>query len=126
VTRAAALFAGLVALAGCDSGPKLYKVTGTVRWQGKPVETGRISLIAEDGKTAPASAPIVDGKFELQALPGPKRVEVFNQRVTGFSKEMNQETRTNDIPREYNSETKLRYEVRPADDNVYDLDLPLK
>lgn len=126
MTRAAALFAVLAALAGCDSRPKLYKVTGTVTWQGKPVENGRISLIAEDGKTTPAAAPIVDGKFELTATAGPKKVEVYNQRVTGFSKEMQQETRTNDIPPAYNAETKLRFEVKPADDNTLDLALPQK
>ena len=126
MTRAAALFVALAALAGCDAGPKLYKVTGTVSWQGKPVENGQINLIAEDGQATPAGAKIVDGKFELTATAGPKRVEVYNQRVTGFSKEMNQETRTNDIPPAYNAETKLRFEVRPADDNTLDLTLPQK
>jgi hypothetical protein len=126
VTRAFALILGFLTLTGCDAGPRLYKVTGTVTWEGKSVENGRISLIADDGKTAPAAAPIVNGKFELTATAGPKRVEVYNQRVTGFSKEMNQETRTNDIPPAYNAETKLRFEVRPADNNTLDLVLPQK
>src|SRR4051812_42945591 len=123
MTRMPTLVAGILLLAGCDSGPKLYRVTGTVSWNGQPVETGRINLIADDGKTTPASAPIVNGKFEMTALPGLKRVEVHNQRVTGYSKEMQQETRTSDIPPEYNAETKLRFEVRPADDNTLDLAL---
>ncbi len=32
----------------------------------------------------------------------------------------------NDIPGEYNGETKLRFEVQPNDDNVLELVLPQK
>ncbi len=114
-------------LAACSaSAPKLYKVTGTVSWKGAPIENGRINLIAVDGGSPPASAKIENGKFELQAAAGLKRVEVFNQKVKGYDKVMGANAFYNDIPGEYNGETKLRFEVQPNDDNVLELVLPQK
>jgi hypothetical protein len=114
-----------LALAAC-SGPEArpHRVTGTVTWKGVPIENGRINLIAADGKSAPASAKIEQGRFELYATPGVKRVEVLSQKEKGFDKAMNQQIVVNDIPREYNGESKLRFEVQPHDGNVLELVLP--
>ena len=52
---------------GCDRGPKLYRVTGTVTWQDKPVEDGQIIFEAEDGQTHPAAGKFQPGgKYELR------------------------------------------------------------
>jgi hypothetical protein len=115
------------ALVGCSSAePKLYKVTGTVSWKGAPIANGRLNMLADDGQTPPATARIENGKFELRAAAGVKRVEVFNQKDKGFDKAMGAHVFVNDIPGEYNGETKLRFEVKPNDDNVLDLTLPQK
>jgi hypothetical protein len=127
VIRFVILAAALAFLAGCDPGPKTYRVTGTVSWQGNPVADGTINLIAEDGMSTPASAKIADGKFELVTTAGMKKVEVFNRRNKGYDPVMKQDIMTNDIPTEYNgSETKLRFEVKPDAENVLDLKLPQK
>jgi hypothetical protein len=116
----------LIALIGCDSGPKLYRVTGTVYWNNEPISKGSINFIAEDGKTTPASATIKDGKYELQTTAGPKKIEVHSQRSKGYDKVMKQETWEDEIPDKYHAKTELRFEVKPSDDNVYDLKLPMK
>jgi hypothetical protein len=115
------------ALVGCSSSePKTYKVTGTVTWKGALIENGQLNVFADDGGTAPTTSKIVNGKFELRTTAGVKRVEVFSQKDGGFDKAMGANRFYNDIPREYNSETQLRFEVKPTDDNVLDLALPQK
>lgn len=120
--------AALAALAvGCSDGtPRLYKVTGTVTWEGKPVGSGVVNFIDPAGQTTPASAKITDGRFEARTTAGAKAVQVYNQRDLGFNKAMNQNVFTNDVPAEYNAQTRLAFEVKPTDDNVYDVALPLK
>ena len=121
----AVLLAALVA--GCSDGsPRLYRVTGTVTWQGKPVGAGVINFVDPAGQSPAVSAKIVDGRFEARTTAGPKSVQVYNQRDLGFNKEMNQHVFTNDVPTEYNARSTLVYEVKPSDDNVYDAALPLK
>lgn len=125
--RFTVLVVGLLLLAGCDRGPKEYRVIGTVYWEGKPIPDGRINMLAEDGSTTPASAPIVDGKFEMMTTAGMKRVEVTNRVNKGYDKVMKQDIITNEIPSEYfGGETKLRFEVKAIDENVYEAKLPLK
>lgn len=125
--RFSILVVGLLLLAGCDRGPKLYRVTGTVFWNDKPIADGRINMLAEDGKTSPASAPIVDGKFELQTTAGMKKIEITNRVNKGYDKVMKQDIITNEIPSEYfGGESKLRFEVKEHDENVYEVKLPLK
>jgi hypothetical protein len=116
----------VISLFGCGSEPKLYRVSGTVSWEGKLIEYGQINFFDASGATTPASAKIVNGRYEVHTTAGVKKVEVFNQRNLGFNKAMNQNTFTNDIPTEYNAESKLRFEVRSDIDNTFDLALPLK
>lgn len=112
---------------GCDSGPKTYRVTGTVTWQNQPVEDGQIIFEAEDGQTHPAAGNFQPGgKYELRIAAGTKRVKVHAQRSKGFDKVMNQETYEAYIPAEYDAKSTLKFEVQPHDDNVFDLKLPIK
>src|SRR4051812_19705158 len=96
--RTLLLAAGLILLAGCDSGPKMYRVTGTVSWEGKPIAEGNITLIAEDDKTTPAPAKIIDGKFKLKTTAGMKKVEITNRRNFGYDPVMKQEIIKNELP----------------------------
>ncbi len=116
----------LAGFAGCDSGPKTYRVTGMVYWKDQPISEGQISFLAEDGRSSPASSPIKDGKYEVRITEGIKKIEITNQRNKGYDPVMKQDIRTNDIPDEYNANTSLRFEVQPNDDNVYDVKLPLQ
>jgi len=122
---AIALFA--TGVAGCmEPGPTLYRVVGTVTWHGKPMEVGVINLVDPEGQTSPASAKIANGKFEVRTTRGLKTMIIYNQRDLGFNKAMNQNVFTNDVPAEYNAQSKLRFEVQPNDDNVYEVALPQK
>jgi len=129
--RGPAMKRGLIALLitttaalGCSTGTKTYKVRGTVSWKGTPIEKGQIHLYAEDNTTPPASAPIIHGNFEMEAPPGRKRVEIYSQKQGEFDKTMGASKIYNDIPPEYNSNSKLRFEVQPNNDNVLNLQLP--
>ena len=123
--RVLALLMFVLGVTGCmESSTPLYRVTGTVLWQGKPMEVGVINLVAVDGQTSPASARIANGKFEVRTTRGLKTMIVYNQRDLGFNKAMNQNVFTNDVPAEYNAKSVLSFEVQPNDDNVYEIALP--
>jgi hypothetical protein len=71
--------AGLVfvLLLGCDSGPKAPKragVSGVVNYNGKPVETGKITF-STDGRP-PLSLDIVNGKFSGLAMVGLNKIQI--------------------------------------------------
>ena len=61
-------------LLGCGGA---LSVTGTVTYDGKPIEDGQISFLPVDGKGTPARGPIVGGKYRVdKGLDvGPRRVE---------------------------------------------------
>ncbi len=68
--RATLAIGALFVLASCareeDVFGKRYPVSGTVTYNGKPLEKGNISFVSEDLKNnAGASAPIVDGAYTL-------------------------------------------------------------
>lgn len=117
----------LLVAAGCDSSPRLYRVTGTVTWKGDPVEDGQIIFESEDGQTHPAAGKFgPGGKYELRIQAGKKIVRVHGQRSKGFNKVMNQTTFESYIPAEYDSKSKIAFDVEPNDDNVFDIKLPMK
>jgi hypothetical protein len=81
------LAAALAVLAGCDSGPKKYHVSGQVLFDGKPVPAGEIYFDPDvsRGHDGPQGfARIKDGKYDtretgLPVTAGPHRV-----RILGF------------------------------------------
>jgi hypothetical protein len=82
---------GLLAVPWCgdDTGlAKRYPGSGTVTYNGNPVEKGRIDFIPTQADGRTASGEIVDGKYSLTtfvsddgALPGPYKVEVTSVEV---------------------------------------------
>jgi hypothetical protein len=69
-------------MAGCgESGPKRYAVSGAVKWQGKPLDQGSITFLAEDPSLGSGGgALIMDGKYNIPAqnglLPGRYKVSI--------------------------------------------------
>jgi hypothetical protein len=52
-------------------------VSGTVTFEGEPVNHGHISFMPTDGKGPAEGAPIRDGRYELAIrIPGPKMVKI--------------------------------------------------
>jgi hypothetical protein len=102
----------LFLLGGCDSKPKVTKVSGTVELDGKPLDDGSISLFGEGG-TAPEKFDVKNGKFEGEARPGKKKVQImaFRQgKVTKMDKE-EFSTPENYLPARYNSESTITADV---------------
>ena len=127
-----ALVAALaLALTGCSR----PAVTGTVTFDGQPVDGGAISFIAEGvapNQAARAGAPIVGGKYAVPAgkglTPGTYRVEIIWNKKTGAKVPVvGDEGTTTDattqvIPARYNSQSTLKAEIKGGSTT---LDYPL-
>lgn len=81
-----------VGFTGCGrGGPQLVDVSGIVRWQGRPVPVGVVTLVPEDGSGGlrPAAGMIdASGRYRLVAVPGqpgvlPGRYRVAVRASTG-------------------------------------------
>lgn len=118
---------GLLALpvAGCGpSGPETYSVSGTVTWNGDPLPDGHIVFYPVDGSIAPDAGKIAAGKFEFQAQPGEKRVEIDATRESGeVDPVMHTAPREAYIPSKYNSQSILKATVTAGGDNTFTFEL---
>jgi len=76
----------LVSLPGCSKSDGVT-VSGTVTFDGRPVEEGYITLSPADGKGPSAGGPIKQGKFSISGvLPGEKIVSVTGGGKIEFPK----------------------------------------
>lgn len=106
----------LALVAGCGGAPTA-EVTGTVRFNGKPVEDGDIVFVPADGK-APAAGKIKDGRFAVRARPGRNKVQIRAARAArGKPDPIMGATKRGYIPAKYNTRTTLEEEVRPGGAN---------
>jgi hypothetical protein len=80
-----------LALLGCGEdpyqGPQRYPLTGTVTFNGEPVDGGAISFIPQGGKENPTGGTITGGKYSVAedrgANAGKYRVEITWPKPTG-------------------------------------------
>jgi len=120
IRAAGLLAAGLVALAGCGGGSTTAEVTGTVSFEGKPVEKGAITFRATDGKGGTSGGEILNGKYTVLAPLGPTKVEINGTKVVGKKKIYNTpDSPTMDVaeellPKKYNEKTELTFDVKPG------------
>jgi hypothetical protein len=107
-------------LAGCDSGKKGGSITvsGTVKFNGDPIENGTITFLPADDKGAASSARITNGSYTIQTDPGAKKVSIMAEREVGgeAAEQLRAEGRDGVpteqyLPPEFNSKTKLEYTV---------------
>lgn len=119
--------ASLASLAGCGDNRHAgkYEVSGTVSWEGTPVEKGFITFEPADGKPAEAG-PIERGRYSFHAYPGKNRVVIRAEKIEGFNKGMNQPNVVQYIPATYNVQSELSAEVTADGANSFDFPLPLK
>ncbi len=61
---------------GCG-GDGMTTVSGTLCWQGVPIQKGRIQFIPIDGKSAQTEAVVTDGKYSVKVPPGEKRIQIY-------------------------------------------------
>jgi hypothetical protein len=108
----------LLASFGCDSGPKLYDISGKVSFDGVPVAKGDITLRPEKPSTAPQGAMIKDGAFQMKANEGKYKVEIISTRlVPGKKGPMGEDAIEEFIPENYNIKTTLSAEVKTTGKN---------
>lgn len=118
-------------LFGCGAEPpyegkQRYPISGTVTFQGEPVDGGMIAFVPQEGALNPAGGPIIDGKFEVSEEKGPNagnyRVQISWMKPTGKqihdddSGEMIDEVKEV-IPAKYNGATELTEQVKEASGN---------
>lgn len=117
------LLAVLVALAatGCNRGPGLLRIYGTVTVDGQPVEKGTIEFIPIEGTHGPSTGgSITDGKYDVAARLGPLEGGTYQVQITGMRKTGKTtanifqpggpplELEDNFIPAKYNRESTLK------------------
>ncbi|MEX2170359.1 MAG: hypothetical protein WD851_13680 [Pirellulales bacterium] len=141
LNRSAILLAvGLAIVPGCgERQPTRSEVSGTVTFQGKPIEAGDIVFQPVDGewKKFYAQGKIVNGKYEFKQLGpviGNNRVEVHGYKRTGrktvnlAGKDLSKATEVVEelvpyIPPEYNEGSTLTVEINPGVNENVNFDL---
>ena len=113
----------LLLLAGCgrSGGLEMVVVSGTVTYQGKPIEDGDIRFIPTGDTKGPTSgAPIRNGRYEITARGGVPagihRVEVFAFRIRrgggalegGRGRAPGELPKEQYLPKKYNDSSELK------------------
>jgi hypothetical protein len=114
---------GLVIFAACSQEEKLYRVSGSVTFNGKPIPKGLI-FFDPQAEGPQGFANIEDGKYDT-SLPGKGRGVrggAYNIRVSGFTGiEKNEAPFGDALFPEYSDTKDL-----PKADSMFDLDVPKK
>ncbi|MFO0926319.1 MAG: hypothetical protein U0736_04670 [Gemmataceae bacterium] len=124
---------GLLILCACgDSGPKRYRVAGTVRYKDQPLKSGLINFIPDGAQSPAGGAPIVDGRYEIAVarglLAGKYRVSISaptggvavkEGEAPGVSGKETRET----LPARYNTQSELTAEIKPGAATEFPFDL---
>jgi hypothetical protein len=128
--------------AGCgDSGPKRYAISGTVTFQGSPIEEGIISFEPLDQGRTMDGATILKGKYTIPKNKG-MAVGKYQVRIYAGDGTVGEGqagiTRTSDpkpkrgfkgiglerIPSDYNTKSTLVREVTADGPNQFNFDIP--
>ena len=121
------LAALLATVGGCGpGGPVRVPVSGTVSYDGKPVEMGDILFLDPAGRYPPDGVPITNGRYEVKVSVGPKRVEIRDRRqVPGTADPMRggRPDEVEYIPAQYNRSSTLTVEVKEGGPNTFDFPL---
>ena len=133
--RAACLVWSVLLLAGCAGDPHgRQAVSGTVEFQGKPLDQGRIHFAPASKGPTESGATIENGKFEIPResglAPGTYKVSVFSYDQKGAKVQSEEipgdpgNTQFKErIPKKYNAATTLTVEVKKDEPNVFNLKL---
>ena len=105
---------------GCgDSGPKRYPVSGDVTWEGAPLPDGDIIFEPTDGGV-PDHGKIVEGKFDLRATAGAKKVSIMATKAAAeVDPSMGAAPQVSYIPLRYNAQSELTATVDPEGENRF-------
>ncbi len=127
----------LVALFGCgdNSGPDKLIISGTVTFQGAPIEKGQIRFTPTADTKGPTSGAIIEnGAYEAKArggVPiGTHRVQITATRPTGESKpkdlqglDIIPDPQEQYIPEKYNTQSEITLTVEAGGESTHNFDL---
>jgi hypothetical protein len=121
---ASGLVLAALAAAGCDRGPAMGEVSGTVTVDGQtPAAGSSISFEVADGKGPTAGALIADGKYTTKVPVGATKVRIKVPRPIakqrgpvqgGPGHEPGSDRIEESLPAKYNDKTELTFEVKPG------------
>lgn len=128
------LFFSALILHGCGSSgppePERAVVTGTVKFEGEPVQTGNISFIPEQGPVA--LGPVSDGLYQIDSKGGVPvgkcKVEIYAFKETGEEMVVGAGGKTEKvtrqiIPPKYNATSTISVSINSGEENHHDFDL---
>ena len=126
--RTASVAALAVVMTGCGSGKPVRE--GVVTLDGEPIANGSILLMPATGKGQTAGTGIVDGRYRMEASPGPMKVIINSPRKSDkkiFDPAAEDTSRMADlyverVPERYNEATELEVTVVPGR-NTFDFAL---
>ncbi len=125
-TSTCPLFLCLLFVLGCGGGIQRQEVSGTVTYDGKPVQRGEVSFVPDDPALAPEGGVIEDGKFRFEAVAGKKTVQIRGSRELPPRPEDGPDAGPmyeDYIPARHNTGSTLTVEVKPGEDNTYEFKL---
>jgi len=84
----------IAVVVGCDKGekPKYANVSGTVTYNGAPIDKGQITF-APEGRP-PSTMDIQDGKFNRQAMIGSNKIIVSAKKRSGSAPKLTKDAET--------------------------------
>lgn len=110
----------LILCLACN-GSGLMEVSGDVKFNGSPVEDGRIQFRALDGDKKAYSSTIKNGAYSIECKPGKMSVEITASRIIPgkFDNSNGEKSPVGEmyIPAKYNSKTELVVEVSVSNAN---------
>ena len=116
------VFLAVSCLVGCQRGPVLHLVSGTVTVDGQPLAEGFLYFVTvATGDIEPVT--IKDGKFQGVAKPGDRRVEISALKTIKVDGGMGSEIKENILPKCYHSESILTAQVTAKGPNQFSFDL---
>ena len=115
-------------LAGCSRGG-LSEISGTVTYDGQPIQSGTIQFLPDDGNGPTAAGVINDGRYAMKVAPGKKKVQIEGFKVVGRRRHRADDptspmvdVREQILPERYNAKSTLTQDVA-SNVRVYDFDL---
>ena len=111
----ALLVVAFIQMAGCDRGPALGTVKGTITIDRTPVDGGLIRMVPTDGNSQPADSVITGGNYSITMPMGEKRVQIYWAQGGGgnvdTASQGTEKSVVQRIPAKYNAESTLTYTV---------------
>jgi hypothetical protein len=103
-------------------------VTGTVTFQGKPLDQGSIQFYPTEGQSTFSGSSIENGNYRLPPefglAPGNYTVRINSAEGRASPDGLEVTDIKERIPAKYNTETTLSAEVKDGGDNKFDFEIP--